>query len=561
MGKSISPVGLGRLMIKLYPEVKSKQERLISEWNKRERVFHGVQWRVEDNACSFEFLDILKYTETCFLIHKTHEEITVGMFTGDILNGNRLIAEIKFRINLKWSVSVCGKAIDLEKIGLTNNFLITKGSIHGIIDTVKKFRYCKGIQDSENVALNEQDFVKEVWSKSENENYCISLVRSRNCIVALNYTSLHTTCLSCLKLVKHKKIIATDHLLKNKEKENEFDQPNNSSKEGPENEIILSQNDHEDFSAILQQVIPDCPERLKTFLTSQRDAGLRKSTGRRWNKEIIRLCLTLWCRSPRGYVDVRSSGFVVLPSTRILQYYKNAVNQTSGFNKDMFHWMLNEAKNRNLSPEGYEGGLLIDEMTIQQDIQFSKKGGTLKLIGFKDFTEESKHMNILMNHKKNVCLATHVLQFLFLGTTGFRFPFTYFSTTGASASELYLVFWKAVNYLAMFGFSVTFLSMDGAQSNRVFMNILLAHTGSGTFTIDNIYDPKRSKISIIMDFSHVMKKIRNNISKSGKNKYDKRNLTHKENKIYWEHWRNAYLWDISTNPFPIHQKLTLEHFF
>jgi hypothetical protein len=45
-------------MIKLYPEVKSKQERLISEWNKRERVFHGVQWRVEDNACSFEFLDI-----------------------------------------------------------------------------------------------------------------------------------------------------------------------------------------------------------------------------------------------------------------------------------------------------------------------------------------------------------------------------------------------------------------------------------------------------------------------------------------------------------------------
>jgi hypothetical protein len=43
------------------------------------------------------------------------------------------------------------------------------------------------------------------------------------------------------------------------------------------------------------------------------------------------------------------------------------------------------------------------------------------------------------------------------------YSFSYFSTTGASASELYLVFWKAVNYLAMFGFSVTFLSMDGTQ--------------------------------------------------------------------------------------------------
>ena len=115
-------------------------------------------------------------------------------------------------------IYICNNDILLGGLGRAYHLLVLEGSIHGIIDTVKKFRYCKGIQDSENVALNEQDFVKEVWSKSENENYCISLVRSRNCIVALNYTSLHTTCLSCLKLVKHKKIIATDHLLKNKEK-------------------------------------------------------------------------------------------------------------------------------------------------------------------------------------------------------------------------------------------------------------------------------------------------------------------------------------------------------
>jgi len=65
-GKRISPVVLGRLMVKLYPEVQSKRERLKSEWNKRESVFDGVKWRVEDDACSLEFLDILQYTETCF---------------------------------------------------------------------------------------------------------------------------------------------------------------------------------------------------------------------------------------------------------------------------------------------------------------------------------------------------------------------------------------------------------------------------------------------------------------------------------------------------------------
>jgi hypothetical protein len=73
MGKRISPVVLGRLMVKLYPEVQSKWERLKSEWNKRESVFDGVKWRVEDDACSLEFLDILKYTETCFVLNQWHE--------------------------------------------------------------------------------------------------------------------------------------------------------------------------------------------------------------------------------------------------------------------------------------------------------------------------------------------------------------------------------------------------------------------------------------------------------------------------------------------------------
>jgi hypothetical protein len=41
----------------------------------------------------------------------------ISGYAGDILNGNRLMAEIKFRIGLKWSVSVRGKAIDLETRG------------------------------------------------------------------------------------------------------------------------------------------------------------------------------------------------------------------------------------------------------------------------------------------------------------------------------------------------------------------------------------------------------------------------------------------------------------
>ena len=223
--------------------------------------------------------------------------------------------------------------------------------------------------------------------------------------------------------------------------------------------------------------------------------------------------------------------------------------------------MLQEAKNQNLPPEGYEGGIVIDEMTIQSDIQFSKKGGGITLIGFKDVTEASAYMDKLSSQKEEITLATHALQFVFLGNTGYRFPFAHFATTGASASELYLLLWDAVKFLSMFGFKVSFVSTDGAQLNRDLMNILLpTNKENKSLTFTNIMQPSQ-KIAFVMDYSHVIKKIRNNICKSGSMGYHKRNLLHDQNYIHWDHWKNAYTWDISTNPFPVHHKLSNEHMF
>lgn len=77
-------------------------------------------------------------------------------------------------------------------------------------------------------------------------------------------------------------------------------------------------------------------------------------------------------------------------------------------------------------------------------------------------------MDKIKTGKKERQLATQVLQFVFIGFTGFRFP-----SVTASGSDLYLLFWKAVHMLAMFNFKVTFVSTDGAQSNRDLMHILL----------------------------------------------------------------------------------------
>lgn len=61
-----------------------------------------------------------------------------------------------------------------------------------------------------------------------------------------------------------------------------------------------------------------------------------------------------------------------------------------------------------------------------------------------------------------------------------------------------------------------------------------------------------------MDISHVLKKIRNNVLKSGDHKCCTSHIKFGENYIIWDHFRKAYLCDIA-HPFPIHHKLTHDH--
>lgn len=50
-----------------------------------------------------------------------------------------------------------------------------------------------------------------------------------------------------------------------------------------------------------------------------------------------------------------------------------------------------------------------------------------------------------------------MLQFVFLGYTGFKWPVAYYLTTEAHASELMLLVWKVINTLETYGFEVRLL--------------------------------------------------------------------------------------------------------
>ena len=63
---------------------------------------------------------------------------------------------------------------------------------------------------------------------------------------------------------------------------------------------------------------------------------------------------------------------------------------------------------------------MIDEMTIQDDLIITKSGDTWHLVGFVDMGTTNNNIDVICNGQKKVQLATHALQFVFHGLTGFR---------------------------------------------------------------------------------------------------------------------------------------------
>jgi hypothetical protein len=63
------------------------------------------------------------------------------------------------------------------------------------------------------------------------------------------------------------------------------------------------------------------------------------------------------------------------------------------------------------------------------------------------------HLNISGNTDNNPKLASHVLQFIFIGDNGFRFPLAQFASNGCTASDLCFMFWEGVRMMKETGFT------------------------------------------------------------------------------------------------------------
>ncbi len=279
--------------------------------------------------------------------------------------------------------------------------------------------------------------------------------------------------------------------------------------------------------------------------------------GRRYNKDIISLALTLWTTSPMSYKKMLQSGYII-PAASTLSLYKNCVQQKAGLNQDMFRWMSKEAKRQELTEAGYSGGLVLDEMNIQKDLQISNRGGDWRMVGIKDLGLGSNAMSQMSKKGDDVMPTEHVLQFLFHGITGFRMPFACYPTTQANACDLYVCVWDAISRLADWGFHVDYLSLDGSSNNRAFIKMLFEGKPlDNNITIIDRADPSR-KVIIIPDPSHIIKKVRNSAFNSGQRKEHTGLMMVDGHAITWSHWEEAFEWcsNRDINPVAPHPKLS-----
>ena len=141
------------------------------------------------------------------------------------------------------------------------------------------------------------------------------------------------------------------------------------------------------------------------------------------------------------------------------------MQQEPGINKDMLKWLFNESDRLGTEKQG---GIILDEMSVQEDIQICAQKGNVKIEGLVGLGQACEDMRKMVNKTNDLQMAKYVLQFIFLGYDGFRFPVAYFPTTGVNAPELYMNLRNMISELSLYGFSIEYVCFDGGSSDRSF---------------------------------------------------------------------------------------------
>lgn len=314
---------IGRIIrkIPMFMNCMAKTKRCKNNYKKFTKVYYGLAWKISvSKNDEFKFQHISNMIqENTILISKTDHAITLGHFNGCLVNGNRILTELTFHSSGIWNVTISGKKVFLDDLKISDTFELSKESVQCIIDLAKNFKICSGVEESEinNIIDLPENALRE--NRADTSHDSVFKYRSKNCKCVVPFQSKLNVCTVCRKFKKQNN-------------DNDFEN-NNKTLQKPCNDLPVYNNN------LLQskQFLCGFPEKAQSFLLSQTQFVNLNPHARRWDKDIIRMCLSIYCRSPRAYEDLAKSGFMVLPSKCLLQTYKNRVQHEPNIQQNHEH--------------------------------------------------------------------------------------------------------------------------------------------------------------------------------------------------------------------------------
>ena len=332
-------------------------------------------------------------------------------------------------------------------------------------------------------------------------------------------------------------------------------------KELEKSSVPVSPNLHEDLNHIIKENTEQMTPFMKLFWEEQQKYITTSRSAVRYHPMIIRYCLALSAKSPQAYEDLRhnpktGTGILVLPSRRRLREYKNYIRPERGFNPHIIN-ELNVKTSKFSDSEKYVV-LLFDEVKIQENLVWDKHTG--ELIGYVDLGDADTNYATLDKVDE---LATHILVFMIRSIVNpFKFTLANFSTTGATSSQIFPIFWEAVGICELqCNLKVLATTCDGASPNRKFFRMHLGFSDEVNDTdvvykTKNLFAPGRY-IFFISDPPHLIKTARNCLSNSGAGRAT-RFMWNNGFYILWNHIYEVFL-DDRNNHLHLLEKLSYEH--
>ena len=215
--------------------------------------------------------------------------------------------------------------------------------------------------------------------------------------------------------------------------------------------ILLKEEHHDKLLEVIEKLMPNAPQFKHLFRSQLNNVTNKDPRQRKWDPVIISAALNMWAKSSFLYKDFCNFGLVVLPSMETLRKKNNALRQAPGIVEENLKWMLHEANRKSIPLNLRRGGLLLNEMSIQHDLQIINKGEEWELIGAIDLGPLVNNLEKVLEHHHEIKLTTHALAFMFLGYGGFRWPVAFFGTDNVSPHQLYLTFIQLLsNYSAKY---------------------------------------------------------------------------------------------------------------